>query len=139
MTTSPTTPLRLSHHYADGVVGVELHGDLDHRHAALLVDAVRRALAEHAGPDEVRVDCAGLTTVDSTGLAALLMVRRHTDAAGVALHLEGRTTQLDRLLRLTGTLGHFTHSRPGAQPGTGPLETRPGEEQPPARSPDPGA
>ncbi|MFG2486008.1 STAS domain-containing protein [Streptomyces virginiae] len=136
MTHSPATPLRLSCRHADDTFRVELRGDLDHRYADLLVEAVSGALADHGRLRTVRLDCTGLTTVDPSGLSALLMVRRRTDEAGAALHLDGRPPQLERLLELTGTLTHFT-----ARPGTRAPQAGPGED--PARdrsaAPDPRA
>ncbi|MFD6913686.1 STAS domain-containing protein [Streptomyces virginiae] len=136
MTHSPATPLQLSCRHADDTLRVELRGDLDHRYADLLVEAVSGALADHRRPRTVRLDCTGLNTVDPSGLSALLMVRRRTDEVGAVLHLDGRPPQLEKLLELTGTLTHFT-ARPGARaPQAGPAED-------PARghsaAPDPGA
>ncbi|MFG2976890.1 STAS domain-containing protein [Streptomyces sp. NPDC048331] len=136
MTNSPAAPLRLSSRHADDTLLVELRGDLDHRHADLFVETVGRALTGHRRPRTVRLDCAGLTTVDPSGLSALLMVRRRTDEAGAVLHLDGRPPQLERLLEQTGTLAHFT-----AHPGSRTPRTAPGED--PTRthsaSPDPSA
>ncbi|MFB8396345.1 STAS domain-containing protein [Streptomyces yangpuensis] len=115
MTSLPSTPLGLTYSSSHEAVRVELTGDLDHLHADLLVDAVDRLLAAHPGLRDLRLDCTGLTSVDSSGLSALLMVRRRTDKAGAGLHLDGRTVQLDRILEITGTLGHLTAPGPGAQ------------------------
>ncbi|MCX4960619.1 STAS domain-containing protein [Streptomyces virginiae] len=126
MTHAPATPLRLSCRQAEHTLRVELRGDLDRRYADLLVEAVSGALADHRRPRMVRLDCTGLTTVDPSGLSALLMVRRRTDEADVVLHLDGRPPQLERLLELTGTLSHFT-----TRPGTRAPQAGPGED--PAR------
>ncbi|MFG2668310.1 STAS domain-containing protein [Streptomyces sp. NPDC048387] len=118
MTTLPPAPLGLTYSASPDSVRVELSGDLDHRHADLLVAAVDEVLTEHPGLRDLRLDCAGLTAVDSSGLSALLMVRRRTGKAGAALHLDGRTAQLARLLEVTGTLEYLTEPTPGtgAQP-----------------------
>ncbi|MEY2225645.1 MULTISPECIES: STAS domain-containing protein [Streptomyces] len=122
MTHSPATPLRLSCRHVEDTLRVELRGDLDRRYADLLVEAVSGALSDHRRPRTVRLDCTGLTTVDPSGLSALLMVRRRTDEAGAVLHLVGRPPQLERLLELTGTLSHLT-ARPGTRaPQAGPTE-----------------
>ncbi|THA80136.1 anti-sigma factor antagonist [Streptomyces sp. A0592] len=124
-------------------VRVELSGDLDHLHADRLIGAVDRLLAAHPGLRDLRLDCAGLSAVDSSGLAALLMVRRLTDKAGAGLHIDGRTVQLNRILEITGTLDHLTAGA-GPQPlrrtGGGTASGGSGEENvpntPPA-GPDP--
>ncbi|MEU6213253.1 STAS domain-containing protein [Streptomyces sp. NPDC047023] len=112
MTRLPSAPLGLTYASSHEAVRVELSGDLDHRHADRLVEAVDRLLAAHPGVRDLWLDCTGLSSVDSSGLAALLMVRRRTDKAGAGLHLDGRTVQLNRLLEITGTLEHLT--APGA-------------------------
>ncbi|MFE2144487.1 STAS domain-containing protein [Streptomyces sp. NPDC059456] len=134
MTGSPSAPLRLSCHRAADTLRIELRGDLDRRHADRVVEAVGRALAEHDGLRGVRLDCAGLTAVDPSGLSALLMVRRRTDAADVALHLDGRPPQLEKLLEQTGTLAHFT-----AGPGERTPRPRPAETPAHSTAPDPTA
>ncbi|MFD6225967.1 STAS domain-containing protein [Streptomyces sp. NPDC060232] len=115
MTSLPSAPLGLTYSSSREAVRVELSGDLDHRHADRLVEAVDRVLAEHPGLRDLRLDCTGLSAVDSSGLSALLMVRRRTDEAGAGLHLDGRTVQLDRLLEITCTLDHLTAPSAGAR------------------------
>ncbi|MEU6298155.1 STAS domain-containing protein [Streptomyces erythrochromogenes] len=135
MTRLPSAPLGLTYTSSHEAVCVELSGDLDHLHADRLIEAVDRLLAVHPGLRDLRLDCAGLSSVDSSGLAALLMVRRLTDKAGAGLHIDGRTVQLDRILEITGTLDHLT--APGAGPqalrrtGASTARGGPGEENHP--------
>ncbi|WP_051807693.1 STAS domain-containing protein [Streptomyces sp. NRRL F-2664] len=132
MTSLPSAPLGLTYSTSHEAVRIELSGDLDHRHADRLIETVDRVLAAHAEVRDLWLDCAGLSCVDSSGLAALLMVRRRTDKAGAGLHLDGRTVQLDRLLEITGTLAHLTAPsaqaqamrRSGAAPRSGPPEEK---------------
>ncbi|WP_328717985.1 STAS domain-containing protein [Streptomyces sp. NBC_00247] len=109
MTTTPSEGFRLRTRYDDpGAVRVEMRGDLDHTNADTLLATVVELLAGHPDAREIRLDCASSGTVDSSGLAALIMIRRRTGEAGVALHLDGRGAALDRLLEVTGTLGYLT-------------------------------
>ncbi|WEH38458.1 STAS domain-containing protein [Streptomyces sp. AM 2-1-1] len=109
MTTTPSDDFRLSTRFdAQGAVRVEMCGDLDHRCADAFLDTVVEQLAAAPGTREVRLDCTSLGTVDSSGLAALIMIRRHAEAAGVRLGLDGRRAALDRLLSVTGTLEYLT-------------------------------
>ncbi|WP_327179310.1 STAS domain-containing protein [Streptomyces sp. NBC_01335] len=109
MTTTPSDAFRLSTRYdAQGAVLVELCGDLDHTRADTLLDTVTEQLAGHPDIRELRLECAPLETVDSSGLAALIMIRRRADRAGVRLVLDGRRAALDRLLEVTGTLEYLT-------------------------------
>ncbi|MGW6844385.1 STAS domain-containing protein [Streptomyces sp. NPDC054958] len=101
-------PLRLTHREEPGAARFELHGDLDHYWADILLETVQAVLAEDDSLQDVHLHCAGLTAVDSSGLSALLMIRRRTGSAGVRLHIEERPLCLERLLELTGTLDHLT-------------------------------
>ncbi|WP_078955046.1 STAS domain-containing protein [Streptomyces griseus] len=92
----------------DGTLHVTLAGDLAWGDADELLDAVRARLAPRSAPAGLRVDCAGLTLCDSTGLSALLALHRLAEAAGVPLRLDRRPPFLDRLLLLTGTYEHLT-------------------------------
>ncbi|MFG2622778.1 STAS domain-containing protein [Streptomyces sp. NPDC048507] len=111
-TTPPPVPLTLTPAAPDAADGrgvtLALEGDLDHETYHLLLEAVERELGARPDARHLRLDCAGLLMCDSMGLSALLMVRRRTNAAGVALHLDGRRPPLERLLTLTGTLEHLT-------------------------------
>ncbi|MFD3809196.1 STAS domain-containing protein [Streptomyces sp. NPDC058611] len=100
--------LRLTRLDTGDAVRIELHGDFDYRDADTVLDVVTAVLAEPGGPRDVRVDCTDVAAVDSSGLSTLLMVRRRTDAAGVRLHLDNRSLELERMLKVTGTLEHFT-------------------------------
>ncbi|WP_411107609.1 STAS domain-containing protein [Streptomyces sp. cmx-4-9] len=118
-------------------VRIELRGDLDHHGGDVLLDAVSRALADQPRLKELHLHCAGLATIDSSGLSALLMVRRHTAAAGVRLHLDDRPARLERMLQVTGTLGHFTVPDAGnrqAGSRTAERQSAAPEESIPARS-----
>ncbi|GAA3373067.1 STAS domain-containing protein [Streptomyces racemochromogenes] len=137
MTSPPSAPLTLTPSASRGTGRVELSGDLDHHHADLLVETVGRLLAEQPGLRDLRLDCAGLSAVDSSGLAALLMVRRRTDRAGAELHLDGRPAHLNRLLEITGTLHHLTAPTPRAGAAGGPQRAAP--RTAPAEQPPPGA
>lgn len=92
----------------DGILYVTLAGDLAWDGADELPDAVRGRLGPGSAPAGLRVDCAGLTLCDSTGLSALLALHRLAEAAGVPLRLDRRPPFLDRLLLLTGTYEHLT-------------------------------
>ncbi|MFD3869408.1 STAS domain-containing protein [Streptomyces sp. NPDC058623] len=100
--------LRLTRTGTDGSVRIELHGSFDHRNADALLDAVTALLAEPGSLHDLHLDCAGVSAVDSSGLSTLLMIRRATDAVGVRLRLDERPLKLERMLKLTGTLDHFT-------------------------------
>ncbi|MEV5581266.1 STAS domain-containing protein [Streptomyces parvus] len=135
MTTHPQH-LRLTTVDEQNSVRIELHGDLDHDNADLLVQEATGRLAARPALTDLHLRCARLGAVDSMGLCALLMIARRTAEAGVRLHLDDRPARLERLLNLTGTLGHLTAppptrppapsatgARTGAAPPTGPTST----------------
>ncbi|MEU7059466.1 STAS domain-containing protein [Streptomyces sp. NPDC046197] len=127
MTTLPPSPFNLSVETRPPDVVVRIAGDLDFETHGDLLDTVVSLLARrHAARHrigELRLDFSGLQNIDSSGLSALLRIRRRTDEAGVGLRLEERPAALDRLLDMTGTLELLT----APCPDTGD-EPRPGKD-----------
>jgi anti-anti-sigma factor len=85
-----------------------IDGELDFETTPDLEAAVRQVFASRPDLRELRLDCGGIRSCDTIGLAGLLNIRRGADKAGVGLALDNRTTTLDRLLELTGILEHLT-------------------------------
>ncbi|MFE3164217.1 STAS domain-containing protein [Streptomyces sp. NPDC059224] len=112
----PSNHLRLTTAGAQDEVRIEIDGDLDFDNAGLLQDEATRLLTGRPGVKHLRLHCAGLGTIDSTGLSVLLMIHRRTTAAGVGLHLEDRPANLERLLDITGTLDLLTAPPPTGTP-----------------------
>ncbi|MFD7876791.1 STAS domain-containing protein [Streptomyces sp. NPDC059766] len=128
MTTLPPA-LHLTTVDSEDTVRIEITGDLDYDHAGHLLDEVTAQLGSRPHLTDLHLHCAGVGTVDSTGLSVLLMIRRRTTAVGARLHLDDRTAMLDRLLDITGTLEYLTETPPPAaapshQHGTEPLMTK---------------
>ncbi|MFE3323716.1 STAS domain-containing protein [Streptomyces sp. NPDC059176] len=86
----PSSSFQLSSEVVDGTVAVRVAGDLDHDTSDELVGLVEVLLLGEPRPTAVRIDFGRLGTLDSMGLAALLMVRRLTRTAGVAVFLDQR-------------------------------------------------
>lgn len=122
MTTMPPVHLRLTTIDTEDTVRIELHGDLDYDNADLLLAAVTTQLGEHPRLHDLHLHCAGLGSVDTMGLSALLMIRRLTSAAGVRLHLDDRSPQLERLLNVTGSLDYLTARPADAEDSLGGTE-----------------
>ncbi|MEU3369324.1 STAS domain-containing protein [Streptomyces sp. NPDC006711] len=130
MSTYPSSHLRLTAEDTGTTVRIELHGDLDYDNADIVLDAVTEKLRERPRLRDLHLGCAGLGSVDSTGLSVLLMIRRRTDAAQVSLHLEDRTAALDRLLTITGSLDYLTGGATrGVHETSGPGESRADTEE----------
>ncbi|MFI0961195.1 STAS domain-containing protein [Streptomyces sp. NPDC021080] len=130
MTTSHPPAFTLTVDVQPAALVVHVAGDLDHETCDELMRAVDRHLGDHRGSEgrilELRLDFASLGSIDSMGLATLLMIRRRTDAAGLRLRLDRRTRCLDRLLEITGTLEHLTRpaTRAAGSGAPGPADGR---------------
>ena len=86
---------------------VRVSGELDITVRTALVDDVGAALLEEPPPRLV-LDLGGVTFCDSSGLGALLDIRRLADEAGVAVVLRAVSAQVARLLDLTDVDGWLT-------------------------------
>ncbi|MDH6229034.1 STAS domain-containing protein [Streptomyces sp. MJP52] len=117
MTTFPPS-LHLTTVTAEDSVRIEITGDLDYDNAGLLLNEVTARLGARPRPGDLRLHCAGVGAIDSTGLSVLLMIGRRTASAGTRLHLDERPAMMDRLLDLTGTLEYFTAMTTAAAPHT---------------------
>jgi anti-sigma B factor antagonist len=84
-----------------GTTTLKVAGDLDPSSSSVLDEAVTTALARD-GVEEVVVDAAAITFVDSSGLSAL--VNGHADAtdAGVRFVVDNPTPLCVRLFEATG-------------------------------------
>ncbi|MFF5160194.1 STAS domain-containing protein [Streptomyces sp. NPDC000348] len=95
-----------------------VRGELDDAGGQELIARVVAHLSGPEPPRSVRLDFRELEGIDPLGLAALLMIRRHTSAAGAVLFLDNRPQILERLLRQTNVLDHLTAAGAG-RPGSG--------------------
>ncbi|MFJ5222763.1 STAS domain-containing protein [Streptomyces sp. NPDC088400] len=111
-------------------VEVRLDGEMDYETSYEVVDSVRSLLRTHRGVRRLELHCGGLTMCDSMGLAALLMIRRLAEADDVQLLLTERQPMLERLLEVTGTMGHLN--------GTGDEEHEAREKRSPSGDGRPG-
>lgn len=94
---------------ADGATTVvTVRGELDIGSAPLLRDALLRLIAGETVPDTV-VDGSGVTFVDSSGLAVLLMAARRWSSAGKQLVLRNPSRSLWRIVELTGATAAFAY------------------------------
>ncbi|BBC91353.1 STAS domain-containing protein [Streptomyces griseofuscus] len=95
---------------------VRVAGELDYDTSDELVETVVGLLRHRPRTSAVRLDFSGLTWIDSSGLSALLMIRRTTSAIGAVLCLDNRPGFLDQRLRLTDILDHLTGPAMSAAP-----------------------
>ena len=82
---------------------VVVTGELDAHTVALLAEALRSL--PNAG--EARLDLAGVTFIDSSGMRSLLDGHQQMAADGRRLILLRPSTSVTRLLQITGLTGHL--------------------------------
>jgi anti-sigma B factor antagonist len=101
----PMCSVELRTRECDGRVVVVLRGELDVTEAA----SVAAALTEVAARErQIIVDLAGLEFIDSSGLAALMRVRKHARHAGGDLLLAAPQQQVLRVLAVTRLIEVFS-------------------------------
>jgi anti-anti-sigma factor len=88
----------------DGVCVVRTSGELDIAAAEDFVEVVRTSLGRCG---TVEIDLGDVTFIDSSGLGALVRLRKEADAEDANLYLLNVSGTTDRLLRLTGLLEFF--------------------------------
>ena len=91
----------------DGTVVARLAGELDLVSSTGVVESLTGALAS-TGVRRLVVDMSGVTFCDSSGLGALLDVRRAAVDHGVPMVLRDVTRQVARLLDLADVDGWLT-------------------------------
>lgn len=104
----PSTEFTVTVLHEPGTLTVRVAGELDYDTSDDLVHGVVERLTPRARLRDVHLDFRLLTWIDSTGLAALLMIHRRTEAVGATLHLDNRPEAMDRMLRITNVLDHLT-------------------------------
>ncbi|MGV0714236.1 STAS domain-containing protein [Mycolicibacterium sp. XJ662] len=87
---------------------IDITGDLDYGHTGRLLNTVSELLSAETSWQELHLNFAELTFIDSTGLSALFQVHRKASAVGARLFLDDRPAHLDRILDITGVLEHLT-------------------------------
>ena len=97
----PPAPLTVRHHVdPSGSVRMILTGEID----ISSVDMLARDLATLAyATDNIVIDLAGVTFLDSTGVAALVLAHRRVAAIGRRLAVINARGVVRRVLDITGT------------------------------------
>jgi anti-sigma B factor antagonist len=96
----PPAPLRVRHDVdPSGSVRLILTGEID----VSSVDLLTQGLAAVPVTDRLVIDLAGVTFLDSTGLAALVVAHRRAAAAGRSLAVVNARGIVRRVLEVTGT------------------------------------
>lgn len=88
----------------DGLCVVKAAGELDIAAAPEFIDVVRASLGRCT---TVELDLGDVTFIDSSGLGALVRLRKEADAQDASLRLTEVSAATNRLLRLTGLIDVF--------------------------------
>lgn len=91
----------VSSHEHDGVVRVDVGGDIDLATRDQLDAGLAEAIATD-GIDGVEVDLTGVLFIDSSGIAVLLRNRRRAEAAGVGYRVVAASDLTQRILSVGG-------------------------------------
>jgi anti-sigma B factor antagonist len=96
--------MELSTRECDGQVVVKLRGELDVAYAARIAASLTAVAAQGR---QIIVDLEGLEFIDSSGLAALVHVRRQARHAGFDVLLAAPQQQVLRMLAITRLIDVF--------------------------------
>lgn len=83
---------------------LRLTGEIDMEVEADMTAWLREVMSQHPGRDVV-VDLAGVSFVDSSGIACLMIAYRQAAAGGVSLTVTGAQGPVLMVLKVTGVLG----------------------------------
>lgn len=100
----------------DGTAHVAVLGEIDYSNADDLADGFRGALASWS-PEEIRVDLAEATFIDSTGLGALIEGYRAAAETGCRFVVVNPSDAFRRVLSVTGLTELFGMPQENTAPG----------------------
>ena len=91
---------------ADGTLNVVLCGEIDFSNAAGVTTAVRAAISD-GRPRVVRVDVAGVTFLDSSGIGVLVQAMQAAKVAAAQFRVERPCDHVFDQLYITGLVEEF--------------------------------
>jgi anti-sigma B factor antagonist len=95
-----------------GTLEVSLFGDIDFGNSPSVRETIRDAV-ERTTPTAIRVDLGGVTFLDSSGIAVLVVAHRLAAGAGAAYAVVNASPAVFEHLRLTGLAELFGVTRNG--------------------------
>lgn len=87
--------------YAGGRLTVYITGELDHHEARLLMHTVEELIDEYL-PREFALDMAGLSFMDSSGIAIVIRISRRMKELGGRAWIENPSRQPRRVIDASG-------------------------------------
>ncbi|WP_052070386.1 STAS domain-containing protein [Streptacidiphilus albus] len=109
-----TEPLTITvQHSAPGRVVLTLSGPCDFETVDDLRRAADGALARVPAPQCLTLDFTAVDACDSSGLSAMIWIKRCTDTDGVQLHLVGLNQHQRQVMVITGLDGYLADALTG--------------------------
>jgi anti-sigma B factor antagonist len=97
-----------------------LHGELDLGNESQLHDVVMAQLAAH-DPTKLRLDLADISFLDSSGINALLDIRKYAASHGIGVEIVAVSHRVARILTIVGLADSFgIPADPDSVPGQSP-------------------
>ena len=93
--------MNISAEYAGGRLTVYLNGELDHHEARKVLDAVDSLIDDYL-PRDCVLDLAGLTFMDSSGIAVIIRTSKRMKTLGGRAWIENPAKQPKRVLDASG-------------------------------------
>jgi anti-sigma B factor antagonist len=90
----------------DGIVRIELAGDIDYTNSGTVVSTMQSTLTAH-GPTVVCVDLAAVTFLDSSGIGVLVIANQLAGTLGAAFEVVRPSRNVFEQLRITGLVDLF--------------------------------
>jgi anti-anti-sigma factor len=94
----------------DAIALIRVRGDVDMNSSADLCEAI--TLAQQCSDRDVLVDLAGVTFIDSSGVATLIRAHRALASAGRTLRVRNAHGPVQRVLSMTGAFEYLAPERP---------------------------
>jgi len=114
----PYLGIDIDDHEQDGVRTLRMSGELDMAAVPTLEATVRRA-CEHEDTRALTLDLSGLAFIDSTGLAAIVLVSSICAKRGLAFELVPGSRSVQQPFEATGLIDALPFRRSAATDGAG--------------------
>lgn len=99
----------------EGVLDIALCGEIDYTNAESVHGAIGAAVGASA-PAAIRIDMAGVTFLDSSGIAVLVKAMKAAREAGAQFRVDGARPKVFDQLQMTGLTDLFPVQPPAPAP-----------------------
>jgi anti-sigma B factor antagonist len=96
--------MEIRKHVIDGIMVIELMGDLDGRSAPSVQEQLLHSMPAN---ERIVLDLSGVAFVSSAGLRTMLLIYRQAQSVNTSVALVGLSAEIRSVLSATGFLGFF--------------------------------